>query len=76
MQIGAEKPTANQDEDDEWLRQFTRPEEYIIQHHPSLRGGFYRWFESENVVDLVRERRRRAKNTSEPRGRVQTTFNF
>jgi hypothetical protein len=56
-------PPPTDDDEDEWLRQFVLPEEYIIQHHPSLRGGFYRRFASENVIDLVRERRRRAKNS-------------
>jgi hypothetical protein len=49
------------DDDDVWLRQFVMPEEYIVRRHPSLRGGFYRRFESKNVIDLIRERRRRAK---------------
>jgi hypothetical protein len=46
-------------EDESWLRQFALPEEYLLRHYPSACGGFYRWFESENVVDLVRILRRR-----------------
>jgi hypothetical protein len=51
---------ANEDDEDEmWLRKLTMPEEYIIRHHPIARGGYYRWFKSENVIDLVRIRRQR-----------------
>jgi len=46
--------------DDEWLRQYTLSEEYIIHHFPGNRGGYHRWFESTNVIDLVRVRRERA----------------
>jgi hypothetical protein len=60
-----QKPTTlydkEDDEDERWLRKLTLPEEYIIHYHPSARGGYYRWFESENVIDLVRIRRQRAK---------------
>ena len=50
------------DDDDElWLRRLTLSEEYICRYHPGLRGGYYRWFESPNVVDLVRIRRLRSK---------------
>ena len=52
------------DEDERWLRKLTLPEEYIIQHHPIARGGYYRWFKSENIIDLVRIRRQRAKQQS------------
>ena len=55
------KSTSPHDDDDAWLRQFVVSEEYVIRHYPSLRGGFYRRFESKNVIDLVRERRLRAK---------------
>jgi hypothetical protein len=37
------------------------PEEYIIRQYPIARGDFYRWFQSDNVVALVRIRRWRAK---------------
>ena len=48
------------DEDDElWLRRLTLFEEYLRRHYPGLCGGYYRWFESSNVVDLVRVRRLR-----------------
>jgi hypothetical protein len=54
------KSLYDEDDDDElWLRRLTLSEEYICRHHPSLRGGHYRWFESPNVVDLVRFRRLR-----------------
>ena len=53
------------DEDEMWLRKLALPEEYIIHHHPIARGGYYRWFKSENVIDLVRIRRRRAKPQAE-----------
>jgi len=50
------------DEDDEmWLRRLTLSEEHIRRRYPGLRGGYYRWFESPNVVDLVRIRRLRSK---------------
>jgi hypothetical protein len=52
---------------DEWLRQYTLPEEYIIRHFPRNRGGYHRWFESANVVDLVRVRRERAKQQQKTR---------
>ncbi len=48
-------------EDEMWLRKLTLPEEYIIRHHPIARGRLWRWFQSENVVDLVRVRYERAK---------------
>jgi hypothetical protein len=51
----------DEDEDTVWLRQLVVPEEYLAQQYPSACGGFYRRFESENVVDLVRIRRRRSK---------------
>jgi hypothetical protein len=37
------------------------PEKYLIHHHPSARSGYWRLFQSENVVDLVRIRSQRAK---------------
>jgi hypothetical protein len=49
------------DEDEIWLRKLTLPEEYIIRHHPIARGRLWRWFQSENVVDLVRIRYEQAK---------------
>ena len=49
------------DEDDEWFLQFVIPEEVIIRRYPSQRGGYYRRFESPNVIDLVRVRRQLAK---------------
>jgi hypothetical protein len=52
--------TLNDGQDnDDWVRRFTLPEEYLIHHYPSARGGMLRWFESKNVIDLVRIRRRR-----------------
>ena len=48
-------------EDERWLRKLTLPEEYIIRHHPLARGRLWRWFESENVIDLVRIRYERSK---------------
>jgi hypothetical protein len=53
------KSLYDEDDDDVWIRRLTLSEEYIRRHHPSLRGGYYRWFESPNVVDLVRIRRLR-----------------
>jgi hypothetical protein len=42
------------DVDDEgWLRKLALPEEYVIAHCPMARGSYWRWFQSENVVDLV-----------------------
>jgi hypothetical protein len=58
----------DEDENDDWVRSIALPEEYIIAHHPSARGGYYRWFESPNVVDLVRIRRLRAKQTPDSGG--------
>ncbi len=49
------------DEDEMWLRKLTLPEEYIIRHHPIACGKLWRWFQSENVIDLVRIRHERAK---------------
>lgn len=49
------------DEGEAWLRQFILSEEYVIAHYPSARGGYYRRFESPNIIDLVRVRRERAK---------------
>jgi hypothetical protein len=48
------------DDDDSWVRRFAYPEEYIIARHPLGRGSVWRWFQSENVVDLVKIRRERA----------------
>jgi hypothetical protein len=56
------KTPPSDDDEDEWFRQFVLPEEYVIRHYPHLRGGSYRRFTSENVVDLVREQQRRAKH--------------
>ncbi len=52
------------DDDDGWLRQFVLPEEYLIAHYPMARGSSFRWFQSDNVIDLVRIRRQRAKQQS------------
>jgi hypothetical protein len=49
------------DDDEEWIRQLVRSEEYLLQHHPRFAGGYYRRFESPNVIDLVRIRRQRAR---------------
>ncbi len=49
------------DEDEMWLRKLTLPEEHIIRHHPIALGKLWRWFQSENVIDLVRIRHERAK---------------
>ena len=51
-------------EDEMWLRKLTFPEEYMIVHYPMARGGAWRWFQSENVIDLMRVRRQRAKQTT------------
>jgi hypothetical protein len=57
----------DEDDDDEmWLRRLTLPEEYLCRHHPELRGGYYRWFKSSNVVDLVRVRRLRSGQQRSP----------
>jgi hypothetical protein len=50
-----------EEEDEAWLRRLTQSEEYLRRFHPSLRGGYYRWFESANVVDLVHYRRQRER---------------
>ena len=57
----AKKPPADFD-DEAWLRRYACSEEYIIAHYPENRGSAYRWFETPNVIDLVRIRRRRAKS--------------
>jgi hypothetical protein len=49
--------TPPNDTDEEWVRQFVLPEEYLLRHHPMAAGSPYRRFESPNVVDLVRIRR-------------------
>ena len=50
------------DNDDEgWLRRLALPEEYVIAHYPMARGSLWRWFQSDNVIDLVRIRYERAK---------------
>ncbi len=48
-------------DEDSWLRRLALPEEYLIVHHSIARGSLWRWFESENVIDLVRIRHERAK---------------
>jgi hypothetical protein len=55
------KTQPDDDDGDVWLRRIALPEEYLIRHHPTACGGYRRWFESENVIDLVRIRRNRAK---------------
>jgi hypothetical protein len=52
------------DDDEGWLRRMALPEEYLIAHYPMARGSFWRWFESSNVIDLVRIRRQRAKQAA------------
>jgi hypothetical protein len=54
------------DDDDGWLRRLALPEEYVITHYPMARGSFWRWFESPNVIDLVRIRHQRAKQQITP----------
>jgi hypothetical protein len=54
------KPPAD-DDDEAWLRRCTFSEEHVITHYPKNRGSAFRWFESPNVIDLVRIRRQRAK---------------
>jgi hypothetical protein len=50
------------DTDDEgWLRRLALPEEYLIVHYPMARGSLWRWFQSDNVIDLVRIRYEQAK---------------
>jgi hypothetical protein len=51
-------------EDELWLRKLTLPEEYLIAHYPSARASYWRWFQSENVIDLVRVLRLRARQQS------------
>ena len=46
---------------EEWLRQMALPEEYLLAHYPLAAGGYWRRFESENVIDLVWIRRQRVK---------------
>jgi hypothetical protein len=48
-------------EGEDWVRQFTLSEEYLLRHHHQSAGGPYRRFESPNVIDLVRIRRQRAR---------------
>jgi hypothetical protein len=55
------------DDDDAWLRRLALSEEYLARHHPSACGGYWRWFQSENVVDLVRIRRQRTGSASKPK---------
>jgi hypothetical protein len=43
---------------EEWFRQMTLPEEYLLAHYPTAAGGYCRRFESPNVIDLVLVRRR------------------
>jgi hypothetical protein len=50
-----------QPDDDEWIRPFVLPEEYLLRHHPMACGSPYRRFDSPNVVDLVRIRRQRLR---------------
>jgi hypothetical protein len=52
------------DDDENWLRRLALPEEYVIAHYPMARGSSWRWFESSNVIDLVRIRRERAKQAA------------
>jgi hypothetical protein len=52
------------DDDESWLRRLALPEEYVIAHYPMARGSSWRWFESSNVIDLVRIRRERAKQAA------------
>lgn len=52
------------DDDDGWLRRLALPEEYVIAHYPMARGSYWRWFESENVIDLLRIRRERVQQAS------------
>jgi hypothetical protein len=60
----AEKLKTDSDEDDEaFVRRLTFSEEYMIRHHPQNRGSYYRWFEAENVIDLVRVRRDRLQES-------------
>ena len=54
------------DDEDEltWARQYTMPEEYIRAHYQRIAWkGYWRWFASPNVVDLVRIRRQRQKQS-------------
>jgi hypothetical protein len=53
------------DDDEGWLRRLALPEEYVIAHYPMARGSLWRWFQSENVVDLVRIRHERAKQQAD-----------
>jgi hypothetical protein len=53
------------DEGEDWVRQYILPEEYLIAHYPSATGSYYRRFESPNIVDLLRIRRERAKQTAQ-----------
>jgi len=58
------KPSVPDGDDDEyaWAREYTQPEEYIRAHcHHLAWNGYWRWFMSENVIDLVRIRRQRQK---------------
>jgi hypothetical protein len=55
----------DEDDDEAWLRRLALPEEYIIAHfQPPARNGYYRWFQSPNVIDLVRIRRQQAKQAA------------
>jgi hypothetical protein len=57
-------PLDDKEDNEGWLRRLSLPEEYVIAHYPMARGGFWRWFESSNVIDLVRIRRQRAKQAA------------
>jgi hypothetical protein len=49
--------------DEEFVRSLSIPEEWLP---PSARGGYWRHFESPNVIDLVLIRRRRqSKQTTD-----------
>jgi hypothetical protein len=47
------------DNDHAWLRHFVLSEEFLLKNWPSACGGYYRYFESRNVVDLLKLRRQR-----------------
>jgi hypothetical protein len=59
-------PPLGDDDDDGWLRRLALSEEDVIAHYPMARGSYWRWFRSENVIDLVRVRRNRAKQRLVP----------
>jgi hypothetical protein len=54
--LKAIEPVERPIEDDEFMRKMVASEEQRRRHYPRMKWipGQYRWFESENVIDLWR----------------------